>query len=88
MKMFILKINSDYGYEGHADYNLAISPTKERLEELVNDLENINIAAKDLVNYVTPLISSEQLSIFSTKTIELDQTIGECLNKYNVTKTE
>ncbi len=37
MKMFILKIHSDYGYEDYDNYNLAISPTKERLEELVND---------------------------------------------------
>lgn len=57
-------------------------------QELVNDLDNINIAAKDLVDYVTPLISSDDLSTFKAKTIELDQTIGECLNKYNVTKTE
>lgn len=37
MKMFILKIYTDYGYEEYDNYNLAISPTKERLEELVND---------------------------------------------------
>ena len=37
MKMFILKIHTDYGYEGHDDYNLAVSPTKERLEELAKD---------------------------------------------------
>lgn len=37
MKMFILKIHSDYGYEDYDNYNLAISPTKGRLEELVND---------------------------------------------------
>lgn len=37
MKMFILKIHTDYGYEDYDNYNLAISPTKERLEELVND---------------------------------------------------
>lgn len=37
MKMFILKIHTDYGYEGHDDYNLAVSPTKERLEDLVKD---------------------------------------------------
>ena len=37
MKMFILKIHSDYGYEGTSDYSLAVSPTKERLEELAND---------------------------------------------------
>ena len=35
--MFILKIHSDYGYEGHDDYNLAISSSKEKLEELAND---------------------------------------------------
>ena len=40
--MFILKIHADYGYEGHDDYNLAISSSKERLEELANDfLENL-----------------------------------------------
>ena len=37
MKMFILKIHTDYGYEGTSDYNLVVSPTKERLEELAND---------------------------------------------------
>ena len=37
MKMFILKIHTDYGYEGTSDYNLAISSSKERLEELAND---------------------------------------------------
>ena len=37
MKMFILKIHTDYGYEGHDDYNLVVSPTKERLEELAKD---------------------------------------------------
>ena len=37
MKMFILKIHTDYGYEGHDDYNLAISSSKERLEDLVKD---------------------------------------------------
>ena len=35
--MFILKIYTDYGYEGHDDYNLAISSSKERLEDLVKD---------------------------------------------------
>ena len=35
--MFILKIHTDYGYEGTSDYNLAVSPSKERLEELAND---------------------------------------------------
>ena len=37
MKMFILKIHTDYGYEGTSDYNLAVSSSKERLEELAND---------------------------------------------------
>ena len=37
MKMFILKIHSDYGYEGCTDYNLVVSSSKERLEELAND---------------------------------------------------
>ena len=37
VKMFILKIHTDYGYEGHDDYNLAISSSKERLEDLVKD---------------------------------------------------
>lgn len=57
-------------------------------EELVNDLENINIAAKDLINFVVPFIPSDETSVFRCKNIELDQVIGECLNKYNVTKTE
>lgn len=37
MKMFILKIHTDYGYEGTSDYNLVVSSSKEKLEELVND---------------------------------------------------
>ena len=37
MKMFILKIHTDYGYEGQDDYNLAISSSKEKLEELAKD---------------------------------------------------
>ena len=37
MKMFILKIHTDYGYEGTSDYNLVVSSSKERLEELAND---------------------------------------------------
>ena len=37
MKMFILKIHTDYGYEGTSDYNLAVASSKERLEELAND---------------------------------------------------
>lgn len=37
MKVFILKIHSDYGYEGHDDYNLVVSSSKERLEELAKD---------------------------------------------------
>ena len=37
MKMFILKIHTDYGYEGTSDYNLAVSSSKERLEELTKD---------------------------------------------------
>ena len=37
MKMFILKIHTDYGYEGTSEYNLAVSSSKERLEELSND---------------------------------------------------
>lgn len=42
MKMFILKIHSDYGYEGQDNYNLAVASSKERLEELANDfLENL-----------------------------------------------
>ena len=35
--MFILKIHSDYGYEGTSDYNLVVSSSKEKLEELAND---------------------------------------------------
>ena len=35
--MFILKIHSDYGYEGQDNYNLAVASSKERLEELAND---------------------------------------------------
>ena len=35
--MFILKIHTDYGNEGTSDYNLAVSSSKERLEELAND---------------------------------------------------
>ena len=37
MKIFILKIHTDYGYEGTSDYNLAVSSSKERLEELAKD---------------------------------------------------
>lgn len=37
MKIFILKIHTDYGYEGTSDYNLAVSSSKEKLEELAND---------------------------------------------------
>ena len=37
MKMFILKVHTDYGYEGTSDYNLAISSSKEKLEELAKD---------------------------------------------------
>ena len=37
MKIFNLKIHTDYGYDGTSDYNLAVSSTKERLEELAND---------------------------------------------------
>ena len=37
MSMYILKIHTDYGYEGTNDYNLAISLSKERLELLAND---------------------------------------------------
>ena len=37
MKMFILKIHTDYGYEGTSDYNLAVSSSKEKLEELAKD---------------------------------------------------
>ena len=35
--MFILKIHTDYGYEGTSSYNLAYSSSKEKLEELAND---------------------------------------------------
>ena len=35
--MFILKIHSDYGYEGTSDYNLVVSSSKEKLEELAKD---------------------------------------------------
>lgn len=37
MKMFILKIHTDYGYEGQDNYNLAVASSKERLEELAKD---------------------------------------------------
>ena len=37
MKMFILKVHTDYGYEGTSDYNLVVSSSKEKLEELAND---------------------------------------------------
>ena len=50
MKMFILKIHTDYGYEGHDGYNLAVSPSKERLEELANDfLEKLPKIKKKIV---------------------------------------
>lgn len=35
--MFILKVHTDYGYEGTSDYNLAVSSSKEKLEELTKD---------------------------------------------------
>lgn len=35
--MFILKIHTDYGNEGTSDYNLAVSSSKEKLEELAKD---------------------------------------------------
>ena len=38
MKMFILKIHTDYGYEGQDGYNLVVSSSKERLEDLANDV--------------------------------------------------
>ena len=47
MKMFILKIHSDYGYEGTSDYSLAVSSSKERLEELANDF--LGKLAKDFL---------------------------------------
>ena len=37
MKIFILKIHTDFGYEGTDDYNLAVSSSKERLEMLAKD---------------------------------------------------
>ena len=37
MKIFILKVHTDYGYEGTSDYNLVVSSSKEKLEELAND---------------------------------------------------
>lgn len=37
MSMYILKIHTDYGYEGTDDYNLAVSSSKERLETLAKD---------------------------------------------------
>ena len=50
MKMFILKIHTDYGYEGTSDYNLAISSSKEKLEELANDfLEKLPKIKKKIV---------------------------------------
>ena len=36
--MFILKVHTDYGYEGQDGYNLAVSSSKERLEDLANDV--------------------------------------------------
>ncbi len=48
--MFILKIHTDYGYEGHDDYNLAVASSKERLEELANDfLEKLPKIKKKIV---------------------------------------
>lgn len=78
-----LEVESEEEEEDESFYDLNVNE-----EILINDLDNINIAAKDLVDYVTPLITSENLSTFKAKTIELDQTIGECLNKYHVTKIE
>lgn len=50
MKMFILKIHTDYGYEGYDDYNLVVSSSKERLEELANDfLEKLPKIKKKIV---------------------------------------
>ena len=40
MKMFILKIHTDYGYEGTSDYNLVVSSSKEMLEELAKIRED------------------------------------------------
>lgn len=37
MSMYILKIHTDYGYEGTNDYNLVVSSSKERLETLAKD---------------------------------------------------
>ena len=48
--MFILKIHTDYGYEGHDDYNLAVSSSKERLEDLAKDfLEKLPKIKKKIV---------------------------------------
>ena len=49
MKMFILKIHTDYGCEGTSDYNLAVSSSKEKLEELANDfLEKLSKIKKKI----------------------------------------
>ena len=48
--MFILKIHTDYGYEGHDDYNLVVSSSKQRLEKLANDfLEKLPKIKKKIV---------------------------------------
>ena len=48
--MFILKIHTDYGYEGHDDYNLVVSSSKQRLEKLANDfLEKVPKIKKKIV---------------------------------------
>ena len=48
--MFILKVHTDYGYEGTSDYNLVVSSSKEKLEELAKDfLEKLPKIKKKIV---------------------------------------
>ena len=48
--MFILKIHTDYGCEGTSDYNLVVSSSKEKLEELAKDfLEKLPKIKKKIV---------------------------------------
>lgn len=63
-----------------AYYDLKVNETK-----LVNDLDNINVNTKQLIDFCKDLIPTEQMDEFNNKRSELELCISETTDYYNIT---
>lgn len=76
--------DSDSEEEDDHDEDLDLSVNEAKL---VSDIENIQIGVADLVHFVKDFVPVNDEVEFKCLKIELDQTIAECLEFYNITNT-